>query len=230
MDALVNFRDGLQEVELLSRQDPLREHLGSSNLLSAAIQRASCVLLVSHFEGFIKELAEEMTQKVAAGHPPVSRLPVPLRELHSLPRLDDISRCNDPAQRLVLLKRLAEIAALWHPTATTEARHLAPRKVSRVVTSARPAVIDNLFNLFGAVSPVCDGDIDVLDSLGQEMTPIHIRAKLDEIVDCRNAIAHGVADRKVTHTDVDRYANFLSALSRRLSAKGKSAVETILNI
>jgi hypothetical protein len=229
MESYKVFESGLHEVQLLSLQDPTRTRLGGDEALAAAIQRSATVLLVSHFEGFLKELAEEMVTVVTDARPAMAQLPQALKELHSLPRLEEIARCNDLQQRHVLLKRLEEVAVLWNPMARADKHKLSIRTVSRTVTSAQPEVIDLLFLNFGSVNAPCDGDLDIPDPASGDATPVNIRTRLHEIVKCRNDIAHGVADRKVTHADVDRYVAFLAALARRLCGRADMALSAIVS-
>jgi hypothetical protein len=228
MDSYAVFDEGVAEVQLISLQDPTRSGLGGNEALASAVQRSACVLLVSHFEGFLKELGEEMVGTLIDAEPQMRKLPQALKELHSLPRLEEIARCNNSQQRHALLKRLDEIAILWNPTAKVDRQRLNPSVVSRTVTSAQPDVIDELFTTFGANTAVCDGDVDVIDPQTGDTSPVNIRTRLDEIIKCRNDIAHGVADRKVTHADVDRYVAFLDTLAKRLCARADLALGVLM--
>jgi hypothetical protein len=222
------FAEGIGEVRILSGQDPLRSSLGDERTqqLSAALQRAACVLLVSHFEAFLKEVAEQMVEDLLSSRMPMKFVPQRLRELHSVPRLEQLVKTNDDKQRRSLLNQIPEVALLWNPDARLEGKRLDPRIVARRITSAQSDKIDDLFELFGA-RPVCVGDIDVPESDGGLPSPVDIQARLREIVSCRNEIAHGVADRKVTHGDVDRYIVFLEVLAQRICARAERAIRDL---
>lgn len=226
MDALQAFGEGVKEVRLLSDQDPLRGGLGgdADAELSSALQRGACVLLVSHFEGFLKDLAELVVEVLVAAQVPMKHLPQQLREAHSLPRLDAVMKASDPQQRASLLKKVSDVAFLWNPDAKLQPGKLDSKTVARVITSANAECIDAFFDMLGT-APVCTGHLDVLD--GEAMTPVGIQTRLTEIVTCRNDIAHGGADRKVTHQDVDRYTTFLEAFAQRLFALAKARVDEI---
>lgn len=211
------FEDGTTEVGLLRELAVAAERGGSTDEANA-LCRAAVVLLVSHFESFLKSVAEEFVDSVGTGDVRSGQLPRGLREVHTLPRLADIIASRDDEQRSGMLKRLGQIAALWNEDAKPPKGALNAATFSRLVTSARADVIDDLFLRMGNRTHVCEGDIEMSDANGDIVTA-SIQFSLRDVVDCRNDIAHGKADRKPTPDDVNRYLIFLRAFSERLQRK-----------
>ena len=219
------FEIGVQEVRTLLSLCSLSE---SETARNNAVSRASTVLLVSHFESLVKSVAEEFMDSVASGAIESRSIPIGIRELHSIPRMEEILACGDRAQRATLLRKITEYGCLWVPEAKPPAGLLKASALVRKVTSADHLVVDEVFDLMGAASPVCDGDIDVdLEDDGVP-SPVNIRLMLRDVIQCRNDIAHGDADRIPTRKDVERYIRQLEALSRRLEARTAQLANAVL--
>lgn len=211
------FTEGEAEVRVLlslcadSDKDEYVEH-------GNAVRRASVVLLVSHFESFLRSVGEAFVDVLSSGTIEARGIPTGIRELHTLPRLQEIVSTNDAKQRHTLLKKLGDISALWNDSAKPSPGTLSATTVSREITSAKADKIDRLFSLMGSPVPVCDGDIDLARE-GDEIISLNIRLALADVVQCRNDIAHGDSSRKPTQEDVDKYILFLVALAARLQRK-----------
>lgn len=219
MTALENFEAGVAEVALLLDVAEVDPPEGTPKDDRAnAVHRACVVLLVSHFESFLKTLAEEFTDVVGGGHLESRQIPRGVRELHTLPRLKEVLECGDDTQRGVLLKKLQPLMVLWNDSAKPPPGTLKASTLSRQVTNAYSETIDDLFSLMGNGDNVCDGDLDVADENG-DVTPINIRYGLTDVVKCRNDIAHGDATRRPTGADVQRYVRFLATMAQRLTRK-----------
>lgn len=212
--ALTDFNAGVAEVDELARCAPTPDmSLTEYN----AVFRAAVVLLVSHFESYLKGLAEEYIDWLSDGQRESRMIPVRLRELYTIPRLEEIAKSQDPTQRASLLRKLDELTCLWKDPAKPPRGLLRPKTLIRVVTSASPDVIDSLFEYLGDGRGACDGEIDF--EIDGEVSSLRIRRALDDVIDCRNAIAHGDATRIVTELDLARYRAFLSSLAQRLDRK-----------
>jgi hypothetical protein len=230
MSAFEEFTNGIAEVRtLLSLCQPDNksdDHGDPDKDIETerqnAVCRASTVLLVSHFESFLKTTAEEYIDAISIGGIVSKSIPVGIRELHTIPRMEDIIRAPDSALRGPLFKKIADYNCLWVDDAKPPPRLLKASLLRRVVTNSDSEVIDKLFSIMGAPSPVCDGDIDVLLEDENAPTPVNIRLMLRDVVKCRNDIAHGDVSRKPTPEDVDRYILKLEVLARRLEAKATS--------
>jgi hypothetical protein len=234
MSATDDFNKGVEEVKLLESLVPVSdpdlppgvERIDAVN----AVMRSCVVLLVSHFEGFLRGLAEEFVDAISTGHIDARRLPVALRELHTIPKLVEISRSTSPEQRIALLKKMGGYAALWNDDAKPPPGTLDAALVTRQIANAGSRRIDALFTVLGSSDLVCDGDIDIdYSDIGDELQTLKIRTALQDVVECRNDIAHGDVERKPTPTDLDRYIRFLSALSQRLSRKKDGLLAIVLS-
>lgn len=213
--ALDGFEEGVREVELL--RAIVIEPDRASAQESITMCRAAVVLLVSHFESFLKSIAEEFVDAVGTGNVTSGRLPNGLREAHTIPRLQEILQSQDSTQRSSLLRKLGDVTSLWNESAKPSSGTLKPRVFARLVTSATPEVIDKLFDRMGAKGRVCEGDLDVHHN--GEVETVNINFRLNDIVKCRNDIAHGDSERKPTPEDVARYTRFLDTFAARLQRK-----------
>ncbi len=217
MTALTQFESGVAEVRLLlelSSDPPKTER-------ENAVHRACVVLLVSHFESYLKAIAETFSDEISDGNLESRQIPKGIRELHTLPKLREIIESNSEPQRAILLKKLQPLMVLWNDAAKPSRGSLSSSVLARVVTNANSQTIDKLFNLMGNTGCVCDGDLDVPDADG-ETAPVNIRLSLEDVVKCRNDIAHGDQSRRPTAGDVARYLGFLTAMAKRLDRKAAS--------
>lgn len=213
MTPLDEYRSSVTEVRLI--QEIQRRHRDQRKV--NALNRATVVLLLSHFESFLKAIAEEYVDALGDGSRLSRDIPPELRELYTTPRLEEIVRSGDTQQRRSLLKKSSEWVCLWNDEARPSKGTLKAEILVAQVTSARPEKVDQLFSLMGRRKSVCDGDLDVPDESGSH--PVDIRFSLDDLVKCRNDIAHGDADRKPTDEDVRRYVDFLDAFASRLYSR-----------
>jgi hypothetical protein len=227
MTSLERFNEGLAEVRSILKLDPSSQtdlpapdgavtHAGD---VGSSVRRAAVVLLVSHFEGFLKRICEDMVDSLDGGGIESRRIPRGLREIHIVPKLADVVTCGNEQQRFALLAKLGGVSSLWNDTAKPPKGTLRVDLASRQVHNADSECIDKLFDLFGVKDPVCDGEIDVKDDESDEEETHDIRTRLRDLVKCRNDIAHGDMERRPTSEDVRRYVLFLSAFARRLYRK-----------
>lgn len=223
MTARDDFSAGVVEVEVL-RAVTARQSAGSASDLAEinAINRAAVLLLVSHFEGYLKSVAEEFVDFLNSCDISARQVPEALRELHTEGRLREILSSNDVKQRQALYSKLDSVVALWVADKKIVPGILKAEKLSRLVTNAHSETIDKLYVCMGVRTHVCDGDLDVDFGEG-EVTPVNIRLALRDIVQCRNDIAHGSPERVPTPEDVERYVAILSGLADRLDRKFHSA-------
>lgn len=215
--ALEIFSEGTSEVDLL-RELAVAAELRGATEEANALCRAAVVLLVSHFESLLKAIAEEYVDAVGTGNVVSNRLPQGLKEAHTLPKLESIVTSRDELQRSILLRKIGNIATLWNDGAKPPKGALSAATFARLVTSAKAETINNIFDRMGNSSRVCDGDIEMVDVNGDVVTA-SIELSLRDVVDCRNDIAHGKADKKPTPADVQRYLDFLRTFSERLERK-----------
>src|SRR5262245_22834165 len=117
MTALEDFQEGVAEVRLLLAVASAANADENRSAVHTAIHRAGVVLLVSHFESYLKSLAEIFSDTIGDGRLESRQIPRGIRELHTLPRLSEIIECNSDEQRGVLLKKLQPLMALWNDSA-----------------------------------------------------------------------------------------------------------------
>lgn len=229
MTSIDQFMAGVAEVRtLLSLCTPDDDGGAHHDARNNAVYRASTVLLVSHFESFVKSVAEDFMDAIAIGDVASKAIPVGIREVHSLPRMEEILSCGDATQRLALLRKITDYSCLWIAEAKPPRGLLKAAVLSGKVTSADNEVLDAVFALMGTASPVCDGEVDVILSNDGTSTPVNIRLMLRDVVKCRNDIAHGDVTRIPTTEDVDRYIRQLQALARRLEARATQLATAVV--
>lgn len=224
MSLVDDFDAGTKEVKVLLE---LIDHPSVGQLQKNAVCRSATVLLVSHFESFVKSLAEEFIDTISTGNVQAKAIPVGIRELHSRPRMEEIVASPDQKQRENLFRKYVDVNCLWVDEAKPPKGLLEASKLRRTVTSAKSDVIDSLFKLMGAESPVCDGDIDVAYG-DEDPEPVTIRLMLRDVTKCRDDIAHGNNGRMPTPQDVARYRSQLLALAQRLELKCGQITRKIL--
>ncbi|WP_156969760.1 MAE_28990/MAE_18760 family HEPN-like nuclease [Knoellia subterranea] len=221
-DSLSELDAGIDECRLLIHLQGESATPGQVN----ALNRAAVVLLVSHFEGYLQGLAREFVDSISTGAIESRLLPIKLRELHTLPALQEVVSSQDEAQRKALLRKLDVQASLWNDRAKPPAGTLKSDRLSRLVTNAKAHVIDDLFAHMGDPRSVCAGDLDVPGD-EEEISTVSIENFLTDVVGCRNAIAHGDRERKPTTQDVENYARTIWVLAERLERKMRACIDEI---
>lgn len=221
MAAKDEFAEGIREVRILLDTSKLtvsgeREDQASGR--ANAAQRASVVLLVAHFESFLKSIALEFVDHLAGGVVEARLIPASLRDLHTMSVVQNIQKAKSLDERKAHFRKLERVSVLWKDGAKPPAGTLNAELLSRQVTSAKADKIDDLFKLMGNAQNVCDGDIDV-DIPNSGLKTLNIRYGLRDAIGCRDAVAHGDSERKPTYEDVERYIALLGALANRLDRK-----------
>lgn len=221
MSAKDEFTEGIREVRVLIKvSDMKRPREAEDAVLSRAnaARRASVVLLIAHFESYLKSIAEEFVDYLSSGTLESKLMPPALRELHTMVLVRNIQNSASLTERSSHFKKLGQAAQLWNDDAKPSRGALRAELLSRVVTSAKPDKIDLLFQIMGGPGKVCDGDIDLkLPDVGP--STLNIRRGVLDVVECRDDIAHGDSSRKPTSQDVERYVALLETLADRLDRK-----------
>jgi hypothetical protein len=219
-ETLENFLDGLREVG-----DLLSLHSGVPGAVQDdALCRSSVILMVSHFESFLQSLAADFVESIDRANIVASRIPVRLRELHTIPQLETIVKCNDETQRRSLLKKLGNHAAIWNDDAKLPPGTLISSKLSRLVTNAKSECIDDLFSHMGDLNGAAVGDLDYLLSDGEEAS-INIGNFLRTLVGARDNFAHGKRSDVPTKKDLEGYLLVLTALAKRYERKSSRLLD-----
>ncbi|MFI2784004.1 MAE_28990/MAE_18760 family HEPN-like nuclease [Streptomyces sp. ALB3] len=219
MESLAEFEDSLKEVETLLALNPMKSLDKSEKGSSAtgreaanAITRSCTVMLVSHFEGFVKAGLTELIDEIGRAKPPTRRLPDGLLELHTRERIQEIFGTDGP-DRITRTRRLfMTYASLWEDDRSINPRVLSAKILARQFTSAKPEVIAQVFTLLGVGDVLDRLDRHVNQAIidrGESGTSLKVGIKLLEIVDRRNKIAHGDKNEKPTPVEVENYMTFL---------------------
>lgn len=237
MPAIARFQEGLTEVRSLLTLDnsahtelpdqtSMTEPGIESTSIGATVRRAAVVLLVSHFEGFLKSLGEDLVDSLASGAIETRNIPRGVREAHIIPRLSEIVDCGNETQRFALLGKLSSISHLWNDTAKPPRGTLRAEIVTRRITNADSECIESFFSMFG-INDVCNGELDIPDGPDSVGESHDIRTRLRDIVKCRNDVAHGDMERQPTIEDVSRYVTFLQYFAQRLQRRADRFIEQV---
>ncbi|MEU4068422.1 MAE_28990/MAE_18760 family HEPN-like nuclease [Streptomyces wedmorensis] len=227
LDSLSEFRDSLKEVETLLALNPARPLNKSASVSSQeretanAITRSCTVMLVSHFEGFVKSGLTELIDEICRAKPPARRLPEGLLELHTRERIQEIFGTEGP-ERITRTRRLfATYSSLWEEDRSINPQVLSAKILARQFTSAKPEVLSSVFSLLGVSDIMDELDTRVNQAIvnrGDQATSVRVHIKLTEIVDRRNKISHGDRNEKPTPVEVESYMTFLTDVADCLAS------------
>lgn len=212
--ALRDFEVNLEEVDLLlalAGSDDLAD--GADRARDNTLRRAAIVLLVAHFESFLKAVVTEFIDDLCSASPRIDALDEKLRYAATRSRLDKLIEAGDTQARDAHLKKLDRVARLWQGDRTLEGDQLDAKVWSRMITSAKPDVVEHCFAALG-VERSCGGHVYVGE--GEESIPVGIDSTLSDIVRFRDSIAHGRAGAVPTGVDSTRYLSFIRALAEHL--------------
>ncbi|WP_353941854.1 MAE_28990/MAE_18760 family HEPN-like nuclease [Streptomyces sp. HUAS MG91] len=227
LGALSEFIDSLREVETLLAAAP-SQPLGDGSVsrqshnrdLVNAVNRSAMVMLVAHFEGFVKSALTELIDEISEAEPPTRRLPEGLLELHTRERIQEIFGTAGP-DRIHKTRRLfSAYASLWDSDRTVNPRILSARVLTRQFTNARPEVLDSVFSILDVQDVLATMDAHVNQAImdrGDSATRVKVSVKLEEIVNRRNKIAHGDKSEKPTRFEVEGHLSFLKDVAECLA-------------
>ncbi|MFF1963366.1 MAE_28990/MAE_18760 family HEPN-like nuclease [Streptomyces sp. NPDC058232] len=226
-DSYAEFIDSLREVRTLLAAGPSQPlgHKGATDQaqdreLTNALTRACVVMLVAHFEGFIKAALTELIDEICETKPPARRIPDGLLELHTRERIQEIFGTDGP-DRIHKTRRLfSTYAPLWDEDRSINPRILSATILTRQFTNAKPEVLESVFALLDVqdVIPQLESHVNqALIARGDEATSIKVAVKLTEIVNRRNKIAHGDRSEKPTQFEVEGYVVFLQDIAGCIS-------------
>ncbi|WP_144440910.1 MAE_28990/MAE_18760 family HEPN-like nuclease [Streptomyces roseifaciens] len=228
LDSYCEFIDSLREVETLLAAGPSQPlgHGGTVDQaqdreLTNAVTRACVVMLVAHFEGFVKAALTELIDEICEAKPPTRRIPDGLLELHTRERIQEIFGSEGP-DRIHKTRRLfSTYAPLWEEDRSINPQVLSAKILTRQFTNARPEILDNVFRLLDVHDLISQIEAHVNRAIvnrGDEATSVKVAVKLTEIVSRRNKIAHGDRSEKPTQFEVESYVDFLKDVSECISS------------
>jgi hypothetical protein len=227
LESYSEFIDSLREVETLLATRPSTplgsgtpdSHMRERELVNA-ITRACVVMLVAHFEGFVKAALTELIDEICRAKPPVRRLPEALLELHTRERIHEIFGTEGP-ERIDRTRRLfTTYAQLWDSGRIVNPQLLSAKVLTRQFTNAKPEVLEAVFSLLGVNDVIPQATVHVNGAIAARedgAMSLKVDVKLTEIVERRNKIAHGDRAEKPTPVEVEGYMVFLRDLAQFVS-------------
>lgn len=170
-----------------------------------AINRAAVVLLCAHFEGYVEELVTEALDLLNGAEPLTERVPVRLLATQVDREISGIAGMSDTQKRSERIRRLFHVhGGLWSDERLC--RTLDATIITATMGNPGPKQVERLFGEIGMDAVL--GGIRLGDG-----APAGVR--LRELVDVRNAVAHG-EDERVMDDQVERYLEAIESLGSEL--------------
>ena len=220
--ARVDLVSRLEEVRLLSSQDPQRLISGAGDIaLSNAISRACIVLLSAHLEGYLEDLVTVAMDALVGHSAIVDDLPLLLRTVHMEEHLAPIEGMADRNARAPRIQTMViDEMPLWTVGNTLQATMLNQATVCKEMNNPGSTEVRKFLELVGV-------DIEpYLES--RSMTGLF--RQINSLVGIRNAIAHGNTTSSTTFTDVDRYILSVTEIGDLIDQAVAESVQAICNL
>lgn len=205
-DALRALWHGIGEVRNLQSANPiLPGKFPNKPLVVRAVNRASVVLLSSYLERYLRNINEEAASVVNESDLSGINLPVSMRLTHSKLPIDDISVMQWDKRDLKLIEFLDSDGWLWVPEKQGKLDHT---RLLRWMRSPSPERILRMFSLWGVP--------DVFSAVTRRPhTRKRMWLRLGELVEKRNAIAHGDLGAQATGNDIASYISVVNDFCKR---------------
>lgn len=227
LDSYSDFIASLQEVDTLlsiASRDPLSEKRPANPTLERditnAVTRSCIVMLVAHFEGFVKSALTELIDAIRQAKPPARRIPDALLELHTRGRINEIFGTQGPTRIHRTRALFTNYAQLWDEDHSINPSIISAKILVRQFTSATPEVLSEVFSLLDISDIIPQITIHVnnaIASRGDNATTVKADVKLNEIVRKRNNVAHGDKEEKLTPVEIENYKVFLTDVAEKIS-------------
>ncbi|NEB89309.1 hypothetical protein G3I43_34920 [Streptomyces anulatus] len=228
IEAMAEFVDSLREVEVLLAVGPTHPRIdggaaeqAQDRELANAVTRSCTVMLVAHFEGFVKAALTELIDQICEAKPPTRRIPEGLLELHTRGRIEEIFGTEGPDRIHKTRKLFSAYACLWEADRTVNPQVFTSKVLTRQFTNAKPEVLENVFSILDVNNVMAEIDAYVNEAIvgrDDEEAPVKVGPRLTEIVERRNKIAHGDRSEKPTPAEVNNYIRFLKDVASCISA------------
>lgn len=209
--SLVSLEDGIAEVRELQAAAPrLTGSTPGALSLTRAVGRASVVILSSHLEGYIDSVNLEAASVVNAVGIQAAQLSESLRLLHTKPAVEVLTGTSWEGQARA--KHLSEFvttdAWLWGSGGVGV---LEPDRLLMWMKSPNPKALTRYFRYWGID--------DIFERITRAPhTKDDLWRRLKELVDKRNAIAHGDLGTSVTAADIRAYLRAVETFAARSDA------------
>ncbi|MFI2662460.1 MAE_28990/MAE_18760 family HEPN-like nuclease [Micromonospora carbonacea] len=220
-NALSDLGGRLDEVRVLSKLDPARTGDTSQPATSNAINRGCIVLLCSHLEGFLEDLAIESLDALASFQAPVAQLPLILRALHVEDHLKELEPIKDRKARAPRIEKMfADEGGFWTFGSQISTTMLRPKTVCSQMSNPGSKEVRQFLDLLG---------VDIEGHL-RETGSLSLLHRINGLVGNRNSIAHGERGVNPTSGDVDTYLTLVEDLSREIDSALANAVKGICSL
>ncbi|NTV40024.1 MAG: hypothetical protein HGA51_08755 [Demequinaceae bacterium] len=217
--SLADLEGRLDEVRCLTALDPKRgESLTEHPRLSAAVNRASLVLLSAHLEGYLEDIAVEAIDALVEGGAALSRLPLLFRAIHAEEHLRPLEQIKDRNARAPRIRDLFALeSSLWVTGNTLTATMVRAKTVCKAMDNPGSNEVRQFLEIFG---------VDIRQHLRDTGNAATL-GRIDGLVGKRNAIAHGEPDASATFGDVDSYVRAVGDLATEIDAAVAAAVRDV---
>lgn len=194
--ALTGLLQGLDEVTALQRANPTPTGAAPSRpAVTRAIDRASVVILSSHFERYIYAVNDEACDFISLNAVVGDALPLELRLLHAKPPVDDLAAVQWKGRSPHLTEFVVNESWLWVDGSTGGLR---AARLLAWMTAPTPQAVRRYYGYWS-----------IADVFSAVTRLPHNRSflwlKLDELVTKRNNIAHGDFSEYATPADIRSY-------------------------
>lgn len=205
-DALQALESGIEEVRNLQSANPiLPGRLPNKPLVVRAVNRASVVLLASHLERYLRDINEEATTVVNRAGREGVELPISIRLTHSKLPVDELSVMQWDNREPKLMQFVESDGWLWEPDRSGVLDHA---RLLLWMRSPSPKRILRMFDLWGVP--------DIFSAVTRRShTRTRMWLRLEELVDKRNAIAHGDTGAQATGNDIASYISVVRSFCQR---------------
>lgn len=220
--ALTSFLTALSEVNALKAAGSVLSTSPTEAARVRATGRAQTVLLSSHFERYFYAVNEEAVGFINGKSLFSNLIPQSIRLLHSKNPIEEIAGMNWENRSDKMFEFVASDAWLWGMNVTG---NLAHDRLLAWMSAPKPKNLVRYYRYWGIQ--------DIFTAITRTpQTRNRIWLGVQELVDRRNAIAHGDFTAQATGVDVKRYANsaelFCSRADKQLSrALGRIAASAM---
>jgi hypothetical protein len=223
--ARTDLKNGLDEVRLLTAQDPGRaespQSAVSSASLSNALSRACIVLLSAHLEGYLEDIVTEAMDALASHGALVERLPLLLRTVHAEEHIFDLEPMNDRNSRAPRIQRMFQIEGpLWTTGNVLTRTMLRPNTVCGKMSNPGSREVKQFLDFIG---------VDI-EKYADTRGATGVLSQINGLVGIRNAIAHGEATSNTTFMDIDNYLDIVEFLANYVDSAAAESVQTICQL
>lgn len=218
--ALKDLLRGLTEVAELQKLNPeppgarpSRDHAESAR----AMNRASLVMISSHYERYIRGINEESCNIINSNGINSSRIPYKIKLLHSRKLIDSVSLTSWEHRRGELEILFVNNAWLWLTDREGTLQHnqlidwMGSPKIANVLRYFKQWNIEDIFSFCSLPRPV----------------EVKIRIRLKELVEKRNDIAHGNYNTSSDAASIKEYIACLTVFCTIIDRKFLHYVETL---